>query len=84
MNKSYTWAVVTLAVVVIAVMLLRAATLNRETRDFAERNERVLAGLQESLKRAQADIATAKETAPGLGEFMTTIQLHAGKLWSTN
>jgi hypothetical protein len=28
----------------------------------------------------QADLASAKETAPGLGEYMTTIQLHAGKL----
>ena len=24
---------------------------------------------------------TVKELAPGLGEYMTTIQLHAGKLW---
>jgi hypothetical protein len=29
----------------------------------------------------QAELALAKELAPGLGEYMTTIQLHAGKLW---
>jgi hypothetical protein len=26
-------------------------------------------------------IRTLEEQAPGLGEYMTTIQLHAGKLW---
>jgi hypothetical protein len=29
----------------------------------------------------QADVKAAKDLAPGLGEYMTTIQLHAGKLW---
>jgi hypothetical protein len=29
----------------------------------------------------QAELAAAKELAPGMGEYMTTIQLHAGKLW---
>jgi biopolymer transport protein ExbB/TolQ len=40
-----------------------------------------LAALQDPLKRVQADLAHAKGLAPGLGEYMTTIQLHAGKLW---
>jgi hypothetical protein len=29
----------------------------------------------------QADVKILKDLAPGLGEYMTTIQLHAGKLW---
>jgi cytochrome c553 len=29
----------------------------------------------------EEELAAAKELAPGLGEYMTTIQLHAGKLW---
>jgi hypothetical protein len=29
----------------------------------------------------QAELAATKEFTPGLGEYMTTIQLHAGKLW---
>src|SRR5499426_2885689 len=81
MKPMYTWVIVTLALVALAVILLRVSSLSHEARDLAARNERALAGLQESLKRAHADIATAKETAPGLGEYMTTIQLHAGKLW---
>ncbi len=50
-------------------------------RNFAQLNGGGLATLQDSMKRMQAELATTKELAPGLGEFMTTIQLHAGKLW---
>ena len=37
--------------------------------------------LQQLLKRMQADAKAVKELAPGLGEYMSTIQLHVGKLW---
>jgi hypothetical protein len=81
MKGTYAWVIVTLGLVAIAVILLRVSSLSREARDLGERNERALAALQDSLKGVQADLATAKELAPGLGEYMTTIQLHAGKLW---
>jgi hypothetical protein len=29
----------------------------------------------------QPELSSVKESTPGLGEFMTTIQLHMGKLW---
>jgi hypothetical protein len=40
-----------------------------------------LAALQDSLKRVQTELATARESLPGLGDYMSTIQLHAAKLW---
>ena len=40
-----------------------------------------LAAFQVSFKQVQEELAAAKELAPGLGEYMTTIQLHTGKLW---
>jgi hypothetical protein len=39
------------------------------------------AALQDSLNRVRADFASTKDSMPGLGEYMSTIQLHAGKLW---
>lgn len=33
------------------------------------------------LRSLETKNAAMKESAPGLGEYMTTIQLHAGKLW---
>ncbi len=34
-----------------------------------------------NLHKLEAENTTLKEAAPGLGDYMTTIQLHAGKLW---
>src|SRR4029077_13677306 len=67
--------------ILIIFLLVRIVNLASEIQGLRDRNSRELAALQDSLKRAQADVATAKEFAPGLGEYMTTIQLHAGKLW---
>jgi uncharacterized small protein (DUF1192 family) len=48
---------------------------------FGEPNGGRITALQESLKRVQAELAAGKELGPGLGEYMTTIQLHTAKLW---
>jgi hypothetical protein len=37
--------------------------------------------LQDSLKDLQQQLDQLKEQAPGLGDYMSTIQLHAAKLW---
>jgi hypothetical protein len=68
-------------ILLLVVLCVRVLRLGGDIRSLTERNDRTIAALQESLKRAQAELATAKESAPGLGEYMTTIQLHAGKLW---
>jgi hypothetical protein len=59
----------------------KVSGLGREIQESQIENDREQSALQESLKRVQAELATAKELTPGLGEYMTTIQLHAGKLW---
>ncbi len=41
----------------------------------------VVALLQDSLKDIRQQLDQLKQQAPGLGEYMTTIQLHAAKLW---
>lgn len=75
---AYLWSAVIVCVVLIAVLFWKVYTLDGQFRNLA-----VSSGgtLQESLTRMQADIKAAKELAPGLGEYMSTIQLHAGKLW---
>ena len=67
--------------ILIVVLFFRVLNLENRVRSFGEPNGARIAPIQESLKRVQADLATPKELAPGLGEYMTTIQLHAGKLW---
>jgi hypothetical protein len=68
-------------VIVLLFLIVRVVSLGNEIQALDARNGRELAALQDSLKGAQADLATAKAFVPGLGEYMTTIQLHAGKLW---
>jgi hypothetical protein len=80
-NAAYLWGIVGLSVVVFLFLIVRVISLGNEIQALDARNNRELAALQESLKRAQAELASAKELAPGLGEYMTTIQLHSGKLW---
>jgi cytochrome c553 len=41
----------------------------------------VVSALRDSLKDVQQQLDQLKLQAPGLGEYMTTIQLHAAKLW---
>jgi hypothetical protein len=78
---AYVWGIVVLCGIVVAILLVRVFSLSGEVRGMSDRNDRALAALQDSVKHAQAELATVKEQAPGLGEYMTTIQLHAGKLW---
>ncbi|SRR5713226_145943 len=70
-----------LLLVVVIVLFARVLSLSGEIQSLAEKNDRNVATLQDSLKRVQAELATAKESAPGLGEYMTTMQLHMAKLW---
>jgi hypothetical protein len=78
---AYLWGVVAVCVIMIIIFLVRLSSLGSEVRGLTERNDRALVSLRDSVARAQAALAVAKELAPGLGEYMTTIQLHAGKLW---
>jgi hypothetical protein len=67
--------------IVLVFLLIKTVKLSNELQTANEQNERTAADLQGSIKRAEAELVKLNETAPGLGEYMTTIQLHAGKLW---
>lgn len=74
----YLWSAVILCVVIVVVLLLKVFSLDSQVRSLGEPSG---GAVQDSLNRVQAELAAAKELAPGLGEYMSTIQLHAGKLW---
>jgi Skp family chaperone for outer membrane proteins len=67
--------------IVLVFLLIKTVKLSSELQTANEQNERTAADLQASIKRVEANLAKLNEAAPGLGEYMTTIQLHAGKLW---
>lgn len=78
---AYLWGAVILLGILVVVLLLKLFSLDSGVRTLAEANGGGLVALQDSLKSVRTELRTAKELAPGLGEYMTTIQLHAGKLW---
>jgi len=80
-HAAYLLSGLTLCVILIVVLFFRVLSLESRVRNLGELNGGGLAALQDSMKRMQAELASTKQLAPGLGEYMTTIQLHASKLW---
>ena len=82
MNRSgYLAAAWGVCLIVVVFLLIKTANLSSELQAANEKNNGTAADLQASIKRAEAKLVKLRETASGLGEYMTTIQLHAGKLW---
>lgn len=80
-NSGYPAAAFGVCLIVVIFLLIKTLNLSSEVEAANEKNNRTAADLQASLKRADAELVKLQEAAPGLGEYMTTIQLHAGKLW---
>lgn len=82
MNRSgYLAAALGASLIVVVFLLIKTANLSSELKTANENYHRTAADLQTSIKRAEAELVKLREGASGLGEYMTTIQLHAGKLW---
>ena len=80
-RTAYLSGALILCVILIVVFLLRINRLESQIQNIGGSGGAGLAALRDSLERVQADVKILKDLAPGLGEYMTTIQLHAGKLW---
>jgi hypothetical protein len=80
-HEARLWGVVIFCVLSTAVLLWRVLSLESRLLSAGMANTVELAAPQDSVKRVEADLAAVKELTPGLGEYMTTIQLHAAKLW---
>jgi hypothetical protein len=78
---AYLWGVPIICAVLMVALLLPVISSDSHVRSLDEANASGLATLQAALKRVEAELATEKESMPGLGDYMTTIQLHVGKLW---
>jgi hypothetical protein len=66
---AYLWSAGTICLVLIVVLLIWINKLDNRMRSLGDPNSGALTALQDSLKRVQADLTSAKELAPGLGEY---------------
>jgi hypothetical protein len=78
---AYLWGAVIACVALVVALFFRINSLESQVQSLGGPSRGEQASLQGSLRRVEADVKTAKDLAPGLGEYMITIQLHAGKLW---
>src|SRR5262245_16936083 len=78
---AYLWGVPIICAVLVVGFLLRVIGSGSDVRSLYEANAVGLAKLQATLNGVEAELATEKNSMPGLGDYMTTIQLHVGKLW---
>ena len=79
--RAFLSAVLILFGILIAVLFVRVLTLESRLRESGTANGGGVVAGQASLKRVETELATVKDLVPGLGEYMTRIQLHVGKLW---
>ena len=59
---AYLWGIAIIGAVVAVVLVLRVISSDSHVRSLGEPNASGLAALQDSLKRVQAELATAKES----------------------
>jgi len=69
-----------LLIVVVIILFLRVSSMWKETAAENEALKKKLVQVRDSLNVLHNDIDTLRMQTPGLGEYMTTIQLHAAKL----
>jgi len=77
----YANVVLVSCLILVLSLLIQTMRSNGEPQAAYGKSDRALADLQASAKRQEAALAQLKETLPDLGEYMTTFQLHIGKLW---
>jgi hypothetical protein len=80
-NPAVLWVAIILSLILVLGLFVRVLSLDKQVQSLSQSSGSAVAALEDALKRTQTDVATTKDLAPGLGEYMTTIQLHAGKLW---
>lgn len=72
------------ALVVMTTLLVLVVGLYSMTRNISSQSSesaKTIAALRDSLSALQVAVNTLRDQAPGLGEYMSTFQLHMGKLW---
>ena len=82
MNKSSYVPVAFLVLLLVGVFLFtKISSLSRTMIEKNAVNARFSAALLDSVINLRHELDSLKGTTPGLGEYMTGIQLHIAKLW---
>jgi hypothetical protein len=75
--KFFRYIAITLLIVVLSFQFVSLSGSRKESERLSERITR----LADSLAFGLRELDSLRAQAPGLGDYMSTIQLHAAKLW---
>ncbi len=65
----------------LVILIVKITSLSSAASSQKDEFTRNVAALQDSLRKLHSELDTLEERMPGLGEYMSTIQLHMAKLW---
>jgi hypothetical protein len=70
-----------LVLTVLVVLVMKITSLSSAASSQKEEFARTAVALQDSLQKLNGELDSLEKRMPGLGEYMTTMQLHMAKLW---
>ncbi|HET8563514.1 MAG TPA: hypothetical protein VFM35_06550 [Candidatus Binatia bacterium] len=80
-QSAYSFGALIVCLIGVVILFAWLWILSSEVRTLKDQNDHGLAVCRDSFNGIKTELAAVKESTPGLGEFMTTMQLHIGKLW---
>ncbi len=63
------------------VLYTMSSRTNNNLNDLRRLQQTRLSAILDSVRTLREEVASLRDLSPGLGEYMTAIQLHMGKLW---
>jgi hypothetical protein len=80
-QNAFVYTVMSLLVIAFVFLLVRMTSLKSESSEANDRLETIIADVDNSVEMLSHRLDSLRTLMPGLGEYMTTIQLHVTKLW---
>ena len=82
MNRSlFTTIILGLLIIVLVFLFLQVSRVNKATAAESGRLRITISQLEDTLETVRLTLDSLKAQAPGLGEYMSTVQLQMSKLW---
>jgi hypothetical protein len=80
-QNAFVYTVMSLLVIAFVFLFVKITSLSNESSGASERLETIIADVDNSVEILSHRLDSLRTMMPGLGEYMTSIQLHVTKLW---
>jgi hypothetical protein len=80
-QNAFVYTVMSLLVIAFVFLFVKITSLSNESLEANDRLETIIADVDNSVEILSHKLDSLRTLMPGLGEYMTAIQLHVTKLW---